>query len=247
MRLALISDIHGNLVSLEAVLAEVERNRIDQIVCLGDVAATGPQPGLALERLQALDCPVVMGNTDAWLLEWPVESPKYQGEDGRKFWDIDSWCVGQLTESHRSFIRSFRPTISLELSHGVDLLAYHGSPRSFDDVILPTVSDEALVSFFEGVSPALLAGGHTHLQMARRWQTGFLLNPGSVGLPYVEMTGSGEIRNPPWGEYAVIDVSETGIRVELCRAALDVSAVKTAALESGMPHADWWAADWVQV
>jgi predicted phosphodiesterase len=65
-RVAFISDIHGNAVALEAVLADIARRRVDEIVCLGDVAAGGPQPGEALERLRTLGCAVVRGNADEW-------------------------------------------------------------------------------------------------------------------------------------------------------------------------------------
>ena len=75
MRIGLIADIHGNLIALETVLAELAREPLDQMVCLGDVAALGPQPGEALARLRALGCPVVMGNTDAWLLA-PSSAPE---------------------------------------------------------------------------------------------------------------------------------------------------------------------------
>jgi predicted phosphodiesterase len=64
MRIALIADIHGNVVALDEVLAELEEKAVDQIVCLGDVAAGGPRPVETLERLRELDCPVVMGNAD---------------------------------------------------------------------------------------------------------------------------------------------------------------------------------------
>ena len=69
MRIAIIANIHANRVALDAVLADIEALRPEQIVCLGDVAATGPQPRQAVERLRALGCPVVMGNADAWLLD----------------------------------------------------------------------------------------------------------------------------------------------------------------------------------
>lgn len=92
MRIALISDIHGNTVALDAVLASLEQRPVDRVVCLGDVATTGPQPREALAVLQALACPMVMGNTDAWLLNpepWPVED-----EDGRAVLDIELWGAG---------------------------------------------------------------------------------------------------------------------------------------------------------
>jgi len=71
MRIALIADIHGNLVALETVLHELAQESIDQILCLGDVGALGPQPHEVIDRLRQLQCTVVLGNTDAWLLAPP--------------------------------------------------------------------------------------------------------------------------------------------------------------------------------
>lgn len=64
MRLALLSDIHGNAFALEAVLNDLYRRRIDHIICLGDVLPFGPQPLECLNRVRELNCPVVMGNAD---------------------------------------------------------------------------------------------------------------------------------------------------------------------------------------
>lgn len=71
MKVALISDIHGNAVALEAALAAIEEEGVDRVVCLGDVAATGAQPRQVIRRLRELGCPVVMGNTDAQFLSPP--------------------------------------------------------------------------------------------------------------------------------------------------------------------------------
>src|SRR5258708_37191481 len=68
MRVALISDIHGNDVALEAVLADVKVSGADQTICLGDVATLGPDPSTTIQRLSAEGCPVVMGNHDDFLL-----------------------------------------------------------------------------------------------------------------------------------------------------------------------------------
>jgi len=69
VRTALIADIHGNLVSLQAVLDDARERGVERIVCLGDVAATGPQPVETIEAVAALGCDVVMGNADEWLLD----------------------------------------------------------------------------------------------------------------------------------------------------------------------------------
>ncbi len=69
MRIALISDIHANEVALGAVLDDIERTGVDRVVCLGDVATLGPRPESVLDRIRQMDCPCIMGNHDAFLLD----------------------------------------------------------------------------------------------------------------------------------------------------------------------------------
>nr|BBH91349.1 hypothetical protein KTC_61000 [Thermosporothrix sp. COM3] len=95
MKVALIADIHGNRVALDAALADIKRSGADMIVCLGDVVGTGPQPQAVLERLQALVCPVVMGNTDEWALRSALEQP--EDEEARRIEELDLWeCTAAL-------------------------------------------------------------------------------------------------------------------------------------------------------
>src|SRR5215210_5908656 len=91
MRIALIGDIHGNLLALDAVLAEVA-GEVDGMLCLGDVAV-GPQPVEALERVRGLNCPVLMGNWDAWFLDGFPELPE---ERGRRLVETAEWWAGHL-------------------------------------------------------------------------------------------------------------------------------------------------------
>src|SRR5215470_13131292 len=148
MRTAIIADIHGNLVALDAALAEIGAEGVEQIVCLGDVAATGPQPTQVLARLRGLGCPLVMGNADAYLLD-PKPTENAEGEQ-QKIAEIDVWCAGQLSAEDRAFIAGFRPTASVPLGNGVTLLAYHGSPRSFDEAVMVETPDEALAEMLAG-------------------------------------------------------------------------------------------------
>jgi len=69
MKLIIISDVHGNCVALDAVLADIQHESGDKIVCLGDAIQGGPQPAEVVQRLRELGCPAVMGNADAWLLD----------------------------------------------------------------------------------------------------------------------------------------------------------------------------------
>ncbi|HEV2580280.1 MAG TPA: metallophosphoesterase family protein [Ktedonobacteraceae bacterium] len=242
MRLAVISDMHGNAIALDAVLAEIKTEGIDHIVCLGDVAATGPQPRQVIERLKALGCLVVMGNTDAWLLS--PEIKETGDEFSRKIEDIDLWCAQQLSAGDKAYLQTFQPTITYALERSKSLLGYHGSPLSFHEQILPITPQEDLDQAFAGCHANILAGGHTHLQMFRRYRDMLIINPGSVGLAYDPVYPLDEARNPPWAEYAVVNVTEGKLSVELRRTPFDVRTFAETIVESGMPHAEWLAKDW---
>jgi predicted phosphodiesterase len=240
VRTAIISDIHGNLAALEAVLAGLRAAEIERVVCLGDVAATGPQPHQVIERLRALKCPTVMGNTDEWLLNPQPEA----AADAEPPWyeAVDLWCIQQLQPADLDFLRTFRPTVEVGLGSGSNLIAYHGSPRSNTEQIFPTLPDAELKIALAGSHATVLAGGHIHMQMIRRFEDMLIMNPGSVGLPYEEVGGIA--RNPPWAEYAVIDAEVNHLHVELRRVIYDVRPTLEAAKTSGMPHAEKWVNDW---
>jgi putative phosphoesterase len=242
MRVALLSDIHGSLVALETVLSTIGREGVDQILCLGDVAATGPQPHAVSVRLQVVGCPIVMGNTDLWLLN-PHFSETID-EATRQIEEVDSWCALQLTSSDLEFIRTFQPTIKFPLGETVQLFCFHGSPRSNTEIIDVNTSEDMLEQMFVGTHALVMAGGHTHVQMLRRYRDGFILNPGSVGLPFESKKFSEEIYNPPWAEYAMVTWQNSGLSIELKRVPVEIDAIKRAILESGMPFAELWARDW---
>ncbi|GAB4213103.1 MAG: metallophosphoesterase family protein [Roseiflexaceae bacterium] len=240
MRAALISDIHGNFVALEAVLADIEQARPDLIVCLGDVIESGPQPREVLARLQAIGAQTILGNTDERVLHpQPYDPPT---ERARRSAEIEAWNVALLTPADRAFLASFQATITLELAPGTHLLCFHGSPRSNTEVILATTPESELDLMLAGCDALVLAGGHTHTQLLRRYRQQVIVNPGSVGLPF-ELRPGGDFR-PPWAEYALVEAAPGGLRIDLRRVRLDVAAVVQAAHTSGMPHAASWAEAW---
>jgi len=238
MRIGLIADIHGNLLALETVLAELALESLDQMVCLGDVAALGPQPGEVLARLRALRCPVVMGNTDAWLL-----APPSAVDGDRVDRAITQWTIAQLTDDDRAYIASFPPTIELALGEGCILAGFHGSPRSYDDIIVPTTPDVELRDMLGDTQATILAGGHTHLQMLRRYGDAHLVNVGSVGLAGVGAAAQ-KNQHVRWAEYAVVDSNGDRLDISLRRTPLDVDQMLMVAQASGMPEFEWWAELW---
>jgi putative phosphoesterase len=241
MRLGLISDIHGNLPALDAVLGELNEAGIDRLVCLGDLAA-GPEPRAAIERLRELDCPVVLGNWDTWLLEGV---PSLELEVGPMLRDQGDWSAAQLSEADKEFLEGLPPQLELDLD-GAKVLCVHGSPRSALEDIHATTSDAVLAQMFNGNRPAVLAAGHTHVQLARLHGTTLIVNPGSVGLPFNSWPPNGAVQMSPWAEYAILTVEDGCISTELRRAPYDIPALLELARESGMPHPDWWGEQWLE-
>jgi predicted phosphodiesterase len=243
MPVAIISDIHGNLIALDAALNAIAARDIQSIICLGDVAATGPQPREVIARLKRIGCPVVMGNTDGWLLEPKLKAHK--DPDKRRIQEMELWAAKQLTPEDRAYLASFQPTITYELGDGKQLLAYHGSPRSYSEHISPTMPDDELDAALSGYQADIFIGGHTHMQMFRRHRRSLILNPGSVGLAFDQAWPfDTTVRNTPWAEYAIIDTLNGELTVEFHRVPFDIQSFVQVMLASGIPHAEWAAADW---
>src|SRR5258708_26382973 len=100
---------------------------------------------------------------------------------------------------------------------------------------------------FEGSEAEILAGGHAHMQVFRRYKDAMLLNPGSVGLAIDRISPFEEIRNAPWAEYAILSAEDSSLSVELYRIPFDLQAVIQAVLSSRMPHAEWWTSEWSSI
>jgi putative phosphoesterase len=238
MQIAIFSDIHGNDVAFEAILADLRQHPVDQLVCLGDAIQGGPQPAQVTRRLRELACPVVMGNADAWLLTGEeTGNESISPERLLKMNEIRDWSLAQLSTDERDFIASFRPTVEISLSQGRQLLCFHGSPHSFDDIILPQTHTEEVQKLLGAFVPQAMTGGHTHLQQIRRLDDTFFFNPGSVGLAYNHQQPEDHFRLDPWAEYAVLTVEDGRLALEFRRVPFDVETLLTVYHTSGRPYA----------
>lgn len=240
--IALIADVHGNLPALEAVLADMLRFDVEEVLSLGDVANLGPRPSASLKRVQALEPLTVMGNTDAYLLNprglADVASPN---DATPMFLDIERWSAERLDDDDREFVRSFAPNLTLDW-RGLTLMAYHGSPGSYDDPVRPLTPDETLDGWFAEYPARLYLGAHTHEQFARRYRDAIVANPGSVGMAFAKARGNDDGTNLPVAEYALLQVVGGEPNLHLRRVPYDLDAYREAVLDSGMPHAETWLA-----
>jgi predicted phosphodiesterase len=231
MRVGIFSDVHGNGVGLDAVLAELERAELDRLVCLGDLVEGGPQPAYCVRRTRELDCAVVLGNADEWLLSGRFDP----GTSARS--RMGAWALEQLDEGDRDVVRGFAATHEVELGGGRRLLAVHGTPTSTVDTIEPGARERELLDLLGDA--AALAAGHTHVQWQRRLGERIVFNPGRVGGPF----GGRELPSTKsdhdgTAEYAILTADESGLSVEFRRVDYSLEELRRALLASGMPHAE---------
>src|SRR6266702_7305120 len=182
MRVAAISDIHGNLPALEAVLAEVTREGPDLIVVCGDVAS-GPMPAETIDLLMTLDrARFVRGNADRGLIE--EFDGKAPSEMPGPFAD---WCARQITRERRDFLASFESTVRIDEIDGLGRALFcHATPRNDVDVMTVETPVERVRALIAGADADVIVCGHTHMQFDRMVDRVRVVNAGSVGMPYGE-------------------------------------------------------------
>jgi predicted phosphodiesterase len=235
MRVAVISDMHGNAVAFDAVLDDMRGREIDQIVCLGDTLQGGPQPVEVASRLREIGCPVVLGNADQLVLAGEVDDGEDLTELQRA---VREWSAAQLGDDGLALIAAFQPTVTVDLPGGRRLLCFHGSPASFSELIFPETPEGEVQRMLGPHLPAIMCGGHTHLQQLRRVDDSFFFNPGSVGLAWNRNQPADPPLADPWAEYAILSAEESTIGVEFRRVPYDVESLIDVIRASGMPYAD---------
>jgi len=182
VRVAAISDIHGNLPALEAVLGELKREDPDVVVVCGDVAS-GPMPAETIDLLMKLDrARFVRGNADRGLIE--EFDGKAPSEMPGPFAD---WCASQITREQRDFLASFESTVRIDEIDGLGRVLFcHATPRNDTDVMTVETPLERVRALIAGADVDVIVCGHTHMQFDRVVDGVRIVNPGSVGMPYGE-------------------------------------------------------------
>ncbi|HEV2141427.1 MAG TPA: metallophosphoesterase family protein [Candidatus Dormibacteraeota bacterium] len=182
MRVAAISDIHGNLPALEAVLAQVNRERPDLIVFCGDVAS-GPMPAETIDLLETLEgARFVRGNADRGLIE------EFDGKPPSEMpGPFAGWCAKQISKRQRDFLASFEDTVAVDGVEGLGRVLFcHASPRNDTDIFTVETSADRVRTLMSGAAADVVVCGHTHMQFDRTVDRIRIVNAGSVGMPYGE-------------------------------------------------------------
>ncbi|MEW2443430.1 metallophosphoesterase family protein [Micromonospora marina] len=178
-RVAVLSDIHGVLPALEAVLAEPDVAAADLIVLTGDLAA-GPQPVEVLDRLAALGDRAcwVGGNADRELVQARAGEPSAI--------EVSNWAAGQLRDDQVARLAALPLSVTLPVTGLGDVLFCHATPRDDEEVVLVDSRLDRWAEVFAGLPAEVgtVVCGHTHMPFTRLVDRRLVVNPGSVGMPY---------------------------------------------------------------
>lgn len=237
MRVLLFSDIHGNAVALEAVLADSARHGpYDLTICAGDLAWSGPQPREAVACLRTLchedptgkggGAVCLQGNTDLFLTHDPVEQTP-AGKVSDRFQRHREWMLEQLSADDLAFLRALPFKRRISPLPGHDLLVVHANPRNVDDAIQPELNDAAIDAVIGSAEFQVLAFGHIHVPSVRLWRGRLLVNVASAGL---SMDGD------PRAAYTVLTWAGGGWTAAQYRVEYDVQRVARLMRRCGLPR-----------
>jgi putative phosphoesterase len=213
MRVAVVSDVHGNLPALEAVLAEIEREQVDVVVSGGDISA-GPMPVECVDALRALGDRVV----------WVRGNADREDAAPAQYADLTRWVTEQLGAERRRFLVEAPVAVQVSVEGLGPVAVCHGSPRSDEEILTKVSPEDRVAEALTGVEEQVVVHGHTHIQYDRPIAGHRVVCAGSVGAPY---------EGRPGAFWALL-----GPDVELRRTEYHIEAAVAAIRATGYPGAD---------
>jgi predicted phosphodiesterase len=222
MRIAILSDIHGNAHALDCCLRDLaSRGGADVIVAAGDLCLDGPRPKQVLKKLRNAGARCLRGNTDRMVGEGKLD--ELDPEDARGV----AWVRDQIGEQWTRWLAEL--PFSIAFGDGEDgLLVCHANPKTDDEHVWPDAYDDTLERLFDGVTQRTVAFGHLHLAYVRVWRGRTLVNVASAGLPKDGDSAA---------HYAILTWRSGGWEVQSRRVAFDVDRVVRQLKRSGIPDA----------
>jgi putative phosphoesterase len=184
MRLAVISDIHGNLPALDAVLADLTTERPDRVYCLGDLVGYGAFPNEVVDRIRRADIPTVMGNYDDGVgFDRDDCGCAYKEPIDRELGQRSlMWTRAHTTPENKAFLQRFVPEIRFDVGD-TRVLLVHGSPRKMNEYLFEDRPRSSFERLARSSDADVIVFGHTHVPYTRLVDGVLFVNAGSVGKP----------------------------------------------------------------
>lgn len=233
MKIAVISDIHGNIQALESVLDNIAKEKCEKIFCLGDLAMAGPQPHETIERVKELintyDFTLIQGNTDAMIANCDNQMLHLLRENNPIMANALESDVMTVDEYQKDFLRNLPVNKEIEIN-GIKLLLVHGSPRKNNENIFPDIKIEEVEEMIKSTNANLIFCGHTHIPCGYQTNTKqTVVNVGSVGRPF---------SSEPKSCYAILETNEDGFEVKHNFVAYDFQKASELLEQRGFEGAD---------
>lgn len=189
MRVAVISDIHGNMQALNTVLDDIKNENCEKIFCLGDLAMAGPEPVKAIETIKGLldegKLELIQGNTDEMIAKYDEFGEKVKAQFPIMGNALEN-DVSIIPQELKDFLGNL-PVQKQIIIEGLEVLLVHGSPRRNDENILPNLPEESIEEILAGTKADIIFCGHTHMPCEYKTKNDqIIVNDGSVGRPFTE-------------------------------------------------------------
>lgn len=230
IKIAVISDIHGNSVALKEVLKDAQKNNVDEYVFLGDLVNDLPFGNETLEMVRKFSNKILKGNKEQYLIEYEKYKKDWEAtEIGNRQFSNVKFMYNELTKENMEFIRNLPHCLEAQYD-GVKILFAHGSPKSVEEQLHQN-KRELLDEYTKKIEADALIFGHTHERAWYEYMNGKLLvNAGCCGVsPYY--TGK--------AEYVIIEIQNKSIKnVELKLIDYDIELVKQKIIDSGILEVD---------
>lgn len=232
MRLAFISDIHGNATALEAVMKDLKEKTVDKVFVLGDLCYRGPEPKRSLELVQSLNCQVIKGNADEWVVRGVEE-----GEVPEQALDMmrkeREWIYSQLNEADIDYLQNLPTEIKTTISD-LDIHAFHATPSSLFDVVPAFAEDEQIQETLMTQAADIYLYGHIHTAYTRFINGKTVVNLGSVGLPFDGVRKA---------SYCLMDIQDS-LQTSIVRVDYNIDEVIQKLQNSDYPNTDFLVNVW---
>lgn len=233
MRLAFISDVHGNAIALEAVLKDLEEKKVDKVFVLGDLCYRGPEPKRSLELVQSINCQVVKGNADEWVVRGVAEG-EVPGQALEMMRQEREWTYSHLSEDDVGYLQAL-PTEIVTTIEGVKIHVFHATPNSLFEVVVPFAEDDVIQEKLMEREADLYLYGHIHTPYIRFLNGKAVVNLGSVGLPFDGLNQA---------SYSLVDIENGSIQASIVRVKYDLDKVMDMLQTSDYPNKEFLVNVW---
>lgn len=181
-KLAILSDLHGNLPALEAVISDLKQFNVDHVIVPGDVISFGPFSRQVAEVVIKKNWSVIRGNNEFFLIDYKTPRALDEWNDPIQYAPT-VWLNTQFDHRLKTIIGSWPDSLNLRFRDAPPIQVFHGTPHSPWEPIYWTMTDEEIEKHLLGTEAEFVICGHTHLPMDRQVGKWRIFNPGSVGVP----------------------------------------------------------------